>query len=293
MTAGDPRLRLLVVPYDSGHLDARMGAGPLLLLPEAVRRLGNAGRTVSVHRIDAPSSWRAEAQTAFALQREVAHAVRESSRQGEASLLLAGNCNATLGVLAGLQSRSERVGLVWLDAHADFNTPETTATGFLDGQGLAMVAGRCWNRVTREVVGFTPLPEHDILLIGARDLGDPEQVALVDSEITWLSGARVRVAGTLDAALDALSGTVDVIHIHIDLDVLDPDAVAPANDYAAPDGLSARDVEQVVRSVANRAPVVSATLASFDPACDSEGQMYRTALDLIEVLSTVLLARRE
>lgn len=160
-------LRLLVVPYDSGNLDARMGAGPLVLAPGAESRLRDAGHAVAVQRVDAPSAWRAETQTAFELQREIAEAVRASLQH-------------------------ERVGLLWLDGHADFNTHETTATGFLDGQGLAMAVGRCWTRVTREVAGFTPLAEGDVLLVGARDLGELEEAAVCDASSMCTTRTRSR-----------------------------------------------------------------------------------------------------
>ncbi|SNR78936.1 arginase family protein [Blastococcus mobilis] len=82
------------------------------------------------------------------LHRLVAEAVAEARAGGEVPLLLAGNCNATVGVLAGLQPAERRVGLLGLDAHGDFNTPEEDSAGFLDGQGLAMAVGRCWRAAT-------------------------------------------------------------------------------------------------------------------------------------------------
>ena len=84
--------------------------------------------------------------------------------------------------------------------------------------------------------------------------------------------------------VDALATKVDVVHIHIDLDVHDP-SIAPANQYAAPDGLSAEEVHHVVREIAGRIPVASATLAAYDPAFDSEDRMKDTALDLVTLLA--------
>jgi arginase len=281
---GSP-VRLVVVPYDSGVFDSRMGAGPLALATEAGQRLRKAGHEVREHQVEPGSAWRAEAQTAFELHRAIAEVVRDSSRTGEVPLMLSGNCNATLGVLAGLASPGRRVGLVWLDAHADFNTPDTTKTGFLDGQGLAMVVGRCWATATSAVPGFTPLPEQHVLLIGARDLGEAEEEGLRCSDVTWLPPARVRDGEALDAALEALAGRVDAVHVHVDLDVHDPHDVAPANSYAAPGGLLAAEVQQVVRQTADRLPITSATLASYDPSCDPAARMRQTALDLLENLA--------
>jgi len=190
-------------------------------------------------------------------------------------------------VLAGLSQAGRRIGLVWLDAHGDLNTPETTSTGFLDGQGLAMVLGWCWRTAVAGVEGFEPLPEGHVVLVGARDLGAAEEAALGASGVRWLPPAAARDAGVVTTALDELAARVDVLHLHVDLDVHDPDTVAPANGYAIGDGLLAADVLQVVHRAAERLPVGSATLASYDPAHDRAGRMQETALDLLAPLAAV------
>ena len=67
-------------------------------------------------------------------------------------VVLAGNCNSYVGTLAGLET--DRAGVSWFDAHGDFNTPETTTTGFLDGMGLAMASGRCWKAMPETIAWF-------------------------------------------------------------------------------------------------------------------------------------------
>ncbi|WP_448624918.1 arginase family protein [Geodermatophilus sp. URMC 64] len=286
--ADAPPVRLLYVPYDSAVYDARMGAGPLALeRGGAAGRLRERGHDVSEQVLEPASAWHAEVQTAFELQRAVADATDEAHRTGRLPLLLAGNCNATVAVLAGLSRPGRRLGLIWLDAHGDFNTPELTESGFLDGQALAMVVGRCWRAMTGTVGSFTPLPEDRVLLVGARDLDAAERTALEESGVGWLPPARARDDGAVAAALDDLAGRVDAVHVHVDLDVHYPDAVAPANQFAAADGLLADDVQRIVRQAADRMPVVAATLAAFDPACDDTGRMRETALDLLDLLAAV------
>lgn len=162
-------------------------------------------------------------------------------------LLLSGNCSGTIGMLAALSAAtSRRVGLVWLDAHGDFNTPDTDPYGFLDGQGLAMVVGRCWRTLTATVPGFTPLPERAVVLAGARDVDDQEAPALRDSGITWLDPSQVRDMPTVQEAVQRLADVADVVHVHVDLDVHDP-TIAPANGFAAPNGLTANEAHEVIR----------------------------------------------
>lgn len=277
-----PPVRLLQVPYDSGHRDLRTGAGPTALA--AAGRLRAAGHEVVDQVVEPASPWTAELRTAFELQRLVAAAAGEALAAGQVPVLLAGNCNTTLGVLAALTATSRRIGLVWLDAHGDFNTPETDTSGFLDGQGLAMAVGRCWTSLAAGVPGFRPLDERDVLLVGARDLTGAQREVLRASGLTWLPPDRARDAGAVGEAVAALAARVDAVHVHVDLDVHDP-SLAPANGYAAADGLDARQVRAVLAATAERVPVVSAALASWDPACDVEGRMLATALDLLEAVA--------
>jgi arginase len=266
-----------------------MGAGPEALAAGGVARLRESGHAVVEQVIDPPPGWRAELRTAFELHRGIAEAVTEARRQGEVPLVLSGNSNATLGVLAGLGGTRGRLGLVWLDAHGDFNTPDTDPGGFLDGQGLALVVGRCWGALASGIPGFVPVPEHHVLLVDARSFNDAEHLALRQSGLHWVPPANAREAGLLASALDHLACGVDMVHFHPDLDVHDP-SIAPANEYAESGGLSAEDVQWALRQTAARLPVVSACLASYDPAFDPTGALKAAALSMIDLVATVATA---
>jgi arginase len=233
------------------------------------------------------SPWHAELATAFELHRLIAAETVAAQAAGQVPMLLAGNCNATLGVLAGLSTGVRRLGLVWFDAHGDFNTPDIDPGGFLDGQGVAMITGRCWRAATSTVPGFRPLADDQVLLVGTRSLDEREAEALRDSGIVSLPPAQARDGSAVAAAVAALAERADRVHIHIDLDVHDP-SIAPANSYAAPDGLLADEVYAVLRRVAGRMPITSATLSAWDPTYDSDGRMRGVALDLLHVLADLV-----
>lgn len=263
-----------------------MGAGPQALASDAAARLREAGHAVQEQVIEPLSAWRAELRTAFELHRGIADAVTAARHSGEVPLVLSGNCNATLGVIAGLHRKRDHLGLVWLDAHGDFNTPETDGGGFLDGQGLAMVVGRCWGTLSSAVAGFQPVPEQHVILAGARSFDDAEYRALRQSTIRWVPAADARCAEPLAGALDQLARQVSAVHFHLDLDVHDP-SIAPANEYAAPDGLSADDVQRALRQTAARIPIVSACLAAYDPALDPSGALHGAALAVISLFAAL------
>src|SRR5206468_12877100 len=99
--------------------------------------------------------------------------VRAARAQGRFPVVLSGNCGASLGVVGGLmQARggaaARPLGVVWMDAHGDFNTPDTSASGFLDGMSLAALVGRCWRALTLVTPGVA-VPEHHVLHLGGRD----------------------------------------------------------------------------------------------------------------------------
>ena len=283
------KINLITVPYDSGHRGLRMGRGPLRFSEHgAADRLRAPGNDVVETVIDVPAPFPTEVGTSFALHRALSDRVRAAVAGGTFPLVLAGNCGSALGSVSGVRAAlpndAADVGVVWLDAHADFNTPETTTSGFLDGQMLSALTGGCWHALTSSIPGFRPVSDAHVVLVGARDLDAAEATALAASRVTWVRSADVRAAGvqaTLDAALAALAQQVSRVYLHIDLDVHDP-AEVQANQYAAPDGLSAADVRDVVSLVARHVPIAAAALTAYDPTYDPESRMLETGMRLID-----------
>ena len=212
-------IRLLLVPYDSGQRNIRMGAGPEHLCASGLKEhLTARGHNVEMQVIEpASANWRAEVQTSFELMRAVANHVRRTREDGRFPLVLSGNCNAAIGVIAGL---GPRTGVVWLDAHGDFNTPQTTMSGFLDGMTLATATGRCWAEMARSIEGFEPVPDHAVVLLGARDLDPGEEAALARSKVVRLSAEAATIG--IHSVLQSLSQEMAQFYLHLDLDALDP-----------------------------------------------------------------------
>jgi arginase len=131
-------IRIIQVPYDCGYKDIRQGLAPEYFLSNNLVQLREAdGHRVEVCRIEAKSEFTLEVGTAFELNRLLSPAVKGAIAAGRFPLVLGGrNCNSCLGSIAGINS--DRLGVVWFDAHGEFNTPETTLSGFLDGMPLAI-----------------------------------------------------------------------------------------------------------------------------------------------------------
>ena len=229
-----PSVRAVVVPYDSGHRGLRMGARPDHLidngLPEVLRYPDRS--SLSWMHVLSEAAPPGEVAVAFELDRLVSERVRGAVSEGEFPLVLSGNCNASVGTLAG--AGPEGLGIVWFDGHANFNTPERTTSGFLDGMGLAIAVGHCWKAMAEGVPGFRPVAAENVVLVGARDVGRSEEERLDASGVTFVGAERLgrEGLGALGAALDDLGTRVGRVYLHLDLDVLDPGKVGPANGLA-------------------------------------------------------------
>ncbi|SFQ50955.1 arginase [Amycolatopsis arida] len=281
-----PEIAVLAVPYDSGHSGERMGAGPGHLLDHGL--LDRAGPGARAETVRPADGFAGEIASAFRVQAALAERVRAVRAGGRAPLVLAGNCNTTVGVVAGLRDPDvDHLGVVWFDAHGDFNTPETSTSGFLDGMGLAVLTGDCWRPMAASVPGFRPLPERHVVLAGIRDVDAAERDRIERSALHVLPPDRVNRAG-MAAALTGLPATVRRIHLHLDLDVHDRDTVGRANPFAVPGGPDAAGVRDAVAAVAAAHPVVSATISAYDPAADPADRLRSVALDLAEQVAALL-----
>ena len=280
---------LVQVPYDSGHFGARMGRGPLHLLEQGLDRdleaVGHGVRRVAARLAD---GFHHEIGAAAALYRQVREAVAEARGAGRFPVVLAGNCNAAaLGTVAALSAEAApgSTAVVWLDAHGDFNTPDTSPSGFFDGMALSVLTGGSWSALAASLPGFATVPEDRVLLVGARDLDAAERDLLAASEVASLPMAALRdggggVAAALAPHLDRLASRAERVYLHLDLDVLDPDEGA-ANAYAAPGGLRLAETLDLIDSVAGRLPLAAAALTSFDPAADPSGRAAAAAKRLV------------
>jgi arginase len=274
-----PDIRIIAVPYDSGHPGLRMGAGPEHLLDNGLGEgLRSEERRPSVTTVRHEREPTAEVATAFELHVLVSGRVRRALADGEVPLVLSGNCNTSVGTLSGADP--EGMGVVWFDAHGEFNTPETTTTGFIDGMGLAIAVGHCWKAMTRGVPGFSAVPEENVVIAGVREVDPAEQERLDASKIAVVGADRMEKQGlgALATALDALKTRVDRVYVHLDLDVLDAGKVGKANEFAVEGGPNAEELQATLGMVRERFEVAAIGIASYDPTFDADGRVLRAAV---------------
>jgi arginase family enzyme len=163
----------------------------------------------------------------------------------ERPLVLGGCCCAHVGAIEGLAARGGRLGVVWLDAHGDLNTPETSPSG------------NEWGMALRMVIDGGTVRADDVALVGARNL-DPGELAFIEA---------VSLPRELDGVERALAD-VDAVYVALDCDVLDPQGVDVW--FPEADGLAIAEAETVLRRAAQLAPLAGAGLTGLVPSDRNE-----------------------
>jgi arginase len=195
-------------------------------------------------------------------------------------VLLSGSCFAGAGMVTGIDEESP--GVVWFDAHADFNTPDSTIEGYFDGMGVAILTGGAW-RAMVDQTGMATIPESAVVLAGARDFDPLEQRRLESSAIRHVPPSEIGADDAVARAAGELDPSTTGLYLHIDLDVLDSEE-AKVNIYSARDGLTAEQLVTQVRSLLDACPVRAVSLTAYDPEVDEEGRVPPIAMRLLEVV---------
>ena len=275
-------IQIISVPYDSGHKGTRTGQGPEHFLHKGVDQiLRELGHQVRTFQINSSDSLTTEIGTTFTLNRLLAEKINSAVSNKMFPIVLAGNCNSCVGTIAGIGQ--SQLGIIWLDAHGDFNTPETTITGFLDGMGLAMAAGRCWKSILKTIPGFTPVNESNIIHIGSRSLDIEEERQLKQSQIEIIT-PHEKESDTLKevaAALKKLKNRVERIYLHVDIDVLDTGDALPSY-LAVPGGLTVDVIEEIIKMIKEKFEISAGSITSFDPAYDKDDRVLYAGIRIIK-----------
>jgi arginase len=273
------RVELLTVPYRYDERGEGLGAGPdAMLAAGLIERLRTAGIDVGEARTaDLDPAEREPGRTAINIGRlgaVTARLVAEARRNGAGALVLAGDDTAAIGVVSGLQQADGAgtpIGVVWVDAHGDFNTPETSFSGILAGMPVAILAGLA-GPLWREAAGLAaPVPTDRIFLAGTRELDEKEEALLRSTEVKIVPTRELHDSDAFAAAIDRLSRRCALLYLHVDLDVLDPRFVPSASTPSA-DGLTVEQLAHTMGTVLATGRVAAITISSLNPGAGARGQ---------------------
>jgi arginase len=268
---------IIEVPAMAGDPSHPAAEGPALL----TAALAEAGCHVATRRVSM-SPFDGDVRAASVeVNRRVADSARKAAAGGHRPIALAGSCDIAPGLLAGL--RDDRAGVVWIDAHADFNTPESSISGFWPGMTLAVIVGDCGGEVW-SALGWRRVDPERVALFGVRSLSPAEEARRLERSairvVPWQGGLPGR---DVEPVLDRLAGNADRVYVHLDLDALDPSVGSGVVDPPVPGGLSARQLADLLARVCERFAVVGATVATYTPSKD-DGSTLRVAVAAIRRL---------
>ena len=221
----------------------------------------------------------------------LAERVRRARLAGRLPLILGGDHSIALGTVSGMAAAGgevgrERIGLLWIDAHTDANTPETSPSGNLHGMPLAAILGRGPDALTR-VGGVAPgaprLSPANAAVVGARSV-DPEEAAVVASlgvrVYTMEEVDRRGMSTVVDEALGVVLDGTAGFHLSLDVDALDPTA-APGVGTPVPGGLTVREVHAVMERAAVSGGVRSLEVAEVNPVLDVRNRTAELAVHFV------------
>jgi len=207
-------------------------------------------------------------------------AVRSAVLQGDIPLLLGGDHTLAIGSIGG-STHAAPAGLIWIDAHGDFNTPQTTITGNIHGMTLALLLGDGYPELVDAGRPGPTLQPEDVVLIGVRDLDPEERLRLRSSGITVYTMRDIDERGIGAVTREALERLEhrDRLHVSLDMDVLDPQA-GPGVGTPSPGGLTCREAQLLMEIIADSGRCCALDIVEINPILDRHNQTARLAVDL-------------
>jgi arginase len=184
----------------------------------------------------------------------------------------------SLGTVSAALYCPEPLGVLWVDAHGDFNTPHTTPSGNVHGMVVAALMGRCPSSLA---IGDRVLQPSQVVMIGTRDLDADERAALRESGVTVFTMRHIDEQGmarTIREALDVLSDA-GVLHVSLDMDSLDP-SLAPGVGTPVPGGLDYREAHLLMEVLADDGRVRSLDIVEINPILDQANNTAKVAVEL-------------
>jgi arginase len=214
--------------------------------------------------------------------RHIADLVAEAAGSGSVPIVLGGDHSVALGTLGGLHRVHGPGGVVWLDAHGDLNSPETSPSGNVHGMVLAAALGRAGERFAGDGWGLPALVPSRVSLVGVRSLDEGERELLKELDACVFTMSDVDRLGVERAVREALTHVAGpgFVHVSLDMDVVDPD-VAPGVGTPVRGGLSYREAHLALELIAESGLATSLDVVEVNPILDRENETGELAVELV------------
>lgn len=210
----------------------------------------------------------------------------ESIKSGNFPLVIGGDHSLGMGSIAGVSKHIKNLGVVWIDAHGDLNTHETTETGNIHGMPLAASMGKGPDKLVNLFEHRIKIKDENVVHIAGRDL-DPGEIELIaGSKINAFSMDKVKEIGidnVLEESIAYLRERVDAIHVSFDIDCIDSSYV-PGTGTPVKDGLSVEEAKKVLSTLASSGLMVSLDFVELNPLLDNNDETASVSMELLKAV---------
>jgi arginase len=229
-------------------------------------------------------------------------------------IVLAGDHSTAGGTIAGIKKAypNKRLGVIWIDAHADLHTPYTTPSGNVHGMPLATALGidnqeeainevkdqtlEYWEALKNTGGSLGKIKAEDILFIGVRDTESPEEAVMERYNIKNILVNEVRTKGAEQIAADGLEylNDCDIIYVSFDVDSMDPEVVSRGTGTPVADGITPAEAETLINQLLKDDKVCCFEVVEVNPCLDNKcNKMAETAFDILEKATAIIVNRNE
>lgn len=287
-------IRVIGVPMDLGQAQRGVDMGP-----SAIRYAGLAGRLEKLgYRINDVGNIEVAGRYSFAGHNRAERvsaigeacarsyaAGQEAIAAGELPIFLGGDHSIAIGTIGGV-THSEPVGLIWLDAHGDFNTPESSLSGNIHGMTLAVLLGEGYPELLAIGRPGPKLRPEQVVMLGVRDLDPEEKRKLKASGVKVYTMRDIDERGVSAIMVEALAhlSAMPRLHLSLDVDCLDP-MMAPGVGTPSVGGLTYREAQLAMEIIADTGLLASLDIVEINPLLDARN---RTAEIAVELTASVL-----
>jgi arginase len=295
------KIRIIGVPMDLGQSRRGVDMGPSALrvagLQARIKQLGHQVEDIGNIQVKQPEEMSYGEKRAKYLEeiaetcKDLAATVDQSLEEGFLPVILGGDHSIAAGVAAGVASHfrktEKKIGYLWLDAHGDMNTPESSPSGNVHGMPLAAIMGYGAPELT-DLSGFKPKSEpRNIVIIGARDLDGQERKIVKKSGLHVFTMRDIDERGMREVMSDALKYAMDDtdgIAVSLDMDFVDP-SDAPGVGTPVRGGVTYREAHLAMEMIADSEAMASLEVVEINPVIDEHN---RTALLGVELVLSAL-----
>ena len=283
-------VRIIGIPMDLGQRHRGVDMGPVAIryagLASSLHALGYT--TIDAGNIEIPGHYtlidtRLQ-ERIIPIRKACARAYtlgRDALRHGEIPVFLGGDHSASIGSIGGI-THDGPCGVIWVDAHGDFNTPETSSTGNVHGMTLSILLGNGPPELVSVGRKGAKLQAADVVLIGVRDLDRQEKTLLHNSGCAISTMRDIDELGmprVIREALNCIKGR-EAIHLSLDMDAIDPQE-APGVGTPVPGGLSFREAQLIMETIADSGKLRSVDVMEINPILDHRNKTAQVAVSML------------